>query len=79
MSEISWEPHVCAGAAGLDLHNGGAAGPVLRSDVSHECEPPVLCVATDDKRFLMIRRHADKGELIVVEDFFEELKATVRN
>ena len=37
-------------------------------------------VTPDDQRFVMIRnRVADAGELIVVENFFEELKAKVGN
>ena len=38
-------------------------------------------VTSDDQRFVMIRdrSNAEAGELIVVENFFEELKAQVGN
>ncbi len=36
-------------------------------------------VTPDDQRFVMIRERADAGELIAVENFFEELKAKVGN
>ncbi len=37
-------------------------------------------VTPDDQRFVMIRnRGGEEGELIVVENFFEELKAKVGN
>jgi hypothetical protein len=41
---------------------------------------PVYAVAPDDQRFLMIKMPPNtEGELIVVENFFEELKAKVGN
>ncbi len=42
---------------------------------------PQYDVAPDDQRFVMIRNRGveEAGELIVVENFFEELKAKVGN
>ncbi len=53
-----------------------AAPRGFRSHVLHQ----QYDVAPDGQRFVMIRNpRAEEGELIVVENFFEELKAKVGN
>ncbi len=49
----------------------------IRGDRSY----PQYDVAPDDQRFVMIRNRGveETGELIVVENFFEELRAKVGN
>ncbi len=59
-----------------ELGEGGMATVYLATDLKHKRN-----VAPDDQRFVMIRFRGggDAGELIVVENWVEELKARVGN
>ena len=55
---------------------------VLFSLVDYQTDDPhtPYAVSSDDQRFMMIRRAgAAQGELILVQNWFEELKAKVGN
>ena len=76
VAEVSLEPTFAVGQQRVLFSGVGYAGSDFPQPVGHERK-----VSLDDQRFVMLRRVEAEGEseLILVENFFEELKERAPN